>query len=356
MKLTLKIKLLPTEIQRDVLLRTMERFNEACNFVSEIAFRLKTGSQVKLHHEAYYTVREQFGLSSQMTVRAVGKVAESYEVDKNHLHSFRPHGAMVYDQRILTWKTLDRVSVLTLDGRILVPYVLGDYYQSRLKRVRGQADLILVDGIFYLCAVVDVPEPPMDDVTDYIGVDLGIVNIAADSEGEVHSGGQVNGLRKRYAKLRARLQAKQTKSAKRLLKKRKRKEARFAKDVNHCISKKLVAKAKDTGKGIALEDLKGIRSRITVWKAQRRVQHSWGFFQLRAFVEYKAKLAGVPVVLVDPRNTSRTCPACGHISKNNRKTQALFLCVSCGFSGPADPIAAENIRRLAVNQAYAVAA
>ena len=356
MKLTLKIKLLPNKEQKTSLLRTMERFNEACNFVSEIAFRLKTGSQVKLHHEAYYTVRERFKLSAQMTVRAIGKVAESYKVDKKHHHYFKPHGAMVYDQRILTWRTLDQVSILSLDGRLLIPYVLGDYYQSRLKRVRGQADLVFVDGIFYICAVVEVPEPPMDDVTDYIGVDLGIVNVAVDSEAEVHSGGQVNGLRKRYATLRARLQAKQSKSAKRLLKKRRRKEVRFAKDVNHRISKVLVAKAKTQGKGIALEDLKGIRSRLRLRKPQRRIQHSWGFFQLRTFIEYKAKLAGVPVVFVDPRNTSRTCPACGHISKSNRKTQSQFCCVSCGFSGLADTVAAENIRRVAVNQLYADAA
>jgi len=225
-----------------------------------------------------------------------------------------------------------------------------------LKRIRGQADLIYRDGTFYLGVVVDVPEPPTDEPGDWLGVDLGIVNIAADSDGNTYSGGKVNGLRRRYAKIRARLQAKGTKSAKRLAKKRRRKEARFARDMNHTISKRLVAKAKGTGRGIALENLKGIRDRITVRKAQRRVQHSWAFHQLRSFIEYKARLAGVPVVLVDPRNTSRTCPNCGHIAKANRRTQALFRCVSCGFAGPADTIAAENIRRAVVNQPYAAGA
>jgi len=140
------------------------------------------------------------------------------------------------------------------------------------------------------------------------------------------------------------------------LKKRRRKESRFARDVNHRISKKLVAKAKDTGCGIALEDLKGIRKRITVRRPQRRIQHSWAFSQLRLFVEYKAKLAGVRVVLVDPRNTSQTCPVCGCVDKANRPSQSLFSCVSCAFSGHADRIAAENIRRAAVNRPYVAAA
>lgn len=356
MILTLQIKLLPTHEQAEALLETMERFNNACNFVSNAAFRLKTASQVKLHRETYYTIREQFGLSAQMAVRVIGKVAETYKQDKHTHHVFRPRGAVVYDDRILSWKGPDRVSILSLQGRLRIPFVCGSYQQPQLRRIRGQADLVYRDGMFFLLQTVDVPEPPTDDVTDYIGVDLGIVNIATDSEGEVHSGGTVNGLRNRHAKLRAKLQSKGTKSAKRLLKKRRRKEQRFARDVNHQISKRLVAKAKTQRKGIALENLKGIRSRITVRKPQRRTQHSWAFSQLRAFVEYKAKRSGVPVTLVDPRNTSRTCPACGHVSKSNRPNQSTFSCVKCGFSGHADTIAAENIRRAAVSQPYAEAA
>lgn len=96
--------------------------------------------------------------------------------------------------------------------------------------------------------------------------------------------------------------------------------------------------------------LKGIRLRVTVRRPQRATLHSWAFGQLRAFVTYKAQRAGVAVHLVDPRNTSRTCPACGHCEKGNRKSQASFVCLSCGFAGLADKIAAVNIgRRAPVN-------
>ncbi|PSR24045.1 MAG: hypothetical protein C7B45_00005, partial [Sulfobacillus acidophilus] len=168
--------------------------------------------------------------------------------------------------------------------------------------------------------VVDVPEPPPPAPDDWLGVDLGIVNLASDSDGQTYSGGQVNGLWKRQATLRQRWQKKGTKSAKRLLKKRRRKEQRFATNENHRIAKQLVTTAQDTRRGIALEDLTGIRDRITVQKAQRRRQHSWAFDQLRAFIVYKAALAGVPVVLVDPRNTSRTCPQCGLIDRLTFRT------------------------------------
>jgi IS605 OrfB family transposase len=123
-------------------------------------------------------------------------------------------------------------------------------------------------------------------------------------------------------------------------------EARFARDVNHTIGKRIVREAQRTKRGIALENLKHIRMRVRARKSQRTVLHSWSFFQLQACIAYKAALAGVPIALVDPRNTSRTCPACGRIDKANRPSQTTFRCVSCGCAGHADTIAAGNIRVL----------
>lgn len=350
MKQTLMIKLAPTETQYKTLLETMERFNEACNCIAAKAFEFKTANKIRLQQCVYKDIRRDFGLSAQLTIRAISKVSEAYKRDKKVQPTFKPRGAVIYDQRILSWKGLDKVSILTLEGRQFVAIRIGAYQEARLDRTVRQTDLIYRDKIFYLAAVVDAPEPPINNPHEFIGVDLGIKNIAFDSDGIQYSGNKVNTLRKRYTKLRAKLQSKRTKSAKRLLQKRRRKEARFAKDINHVISKKLVEKAKDTHRGIALENLEGIRERTIVRKSQRRQQHSWGFYQLRRFIEYKARLAGVLVELVDPRNTSRTCPECGCINKRNRKSQSEFSCVSCGFSSIADYIAAVNIgRRASVN-------
>jgi len=104
-------------------------------------------------------------------------------------------------------------------------------------------------------------------------------------------------------KLKAKLQKRGTKSAKRHLKQLSGREKQYRRNVNHCISKKLVAKAKDAGRMLVLENLKGVRNQTTVRKAQRRRHNSWGFGQLRNFIEYKAKLAGVPLALVNPRET-----------------------------------------------------
>ena len=369
MHLTLSVKLLPTPEQHGLLLETMERFNAACDFIAGIAFEQRSANKIKIQQICYAEVRQRFDLSAQMAIRAIAKVCEAYKRDRRIKPTFHRHGAVVYDQRILTWKALDRVSILTVTGgRQTMACVTGGHQAGRLagqeSKVRGQADLVYRDGRFYLLVVVDVGLPDEDEVESFLGIDLGIKNIAADNDGDTFAGDAVNGLRRRHAALRARLQSKGTKSAKRLLRKRKRKERRFATDLNHIIAKRIVNKAKDTGRGIALEDLQGIRERITVRKAQRRVQHSWSFNQLRLFVTYKAALAGIPVVIIDPRNTSRTCPDCGHVAKENRPDRDHFRCVSCGMAGPADTIAAVNIsakgldayRRAHVNEPNAEAA
>ena len=62
-------------------------------------------------------------------------------------------------------------------------------------------------------------------------------------------------------------------------------------------------------------------------------------------LEYKLKLRGGLLIKVPPQYTSQTCAACGHVSKHNRKSQALFVCERCGHTANADLNAAENIRR-----------
>lgn len=348
MKLVIIIKLAPSEEQHRALLQTLERFNEAANWVAGMAFENHTASKYRLQSLIYHEVRERFGLSAQMTVRCISKVCEAYKRDKSKRPTFREHGSMVYDERLMSFKGLDRVSLLTLGGRELIPVRLGDYQRARMDRRKGQADLLYRNGTFYLALTVDAPEPEPDDPTGTLGVDLGIANLATDSDGETHSGESVERSRKRYERIRGRLQAAGTKSAKRHLKKLSGREARFRKDTNHCISKTLVGKAKETNRAVALEDLRHLRKRVTVRKSQRSRHETWSYSQLRSFIEYKALLSGVLVYLVDPRNTSRTCSACGYCEKANRKSRDDFRCKSCGHEAAADHNAAINISRASV--------
>jgi len=349
MKLIAQVKLLPDARQSDSLRRTLEIVNEACNYVSERAWQTRTWHAYGLHKLLYYEVKERFGLSAQVVVRLLAKVADAYKLDRKTKRTFRATGAITYDDRILRWYVdKSAVSIWTVEGRMRIPFVCGKRQRELLKTRQGESDLLLFRDTFFMSATCNVEEPEPIDVEGVLGIDLGIVNLAVDSDGEMHSSSQVNNARQRHRRLRAKLQHKGTKSARRRLRQLSGKESRFSKWVNHNVSKRIVTKAQDTKQAIALENLEGISQRVTVRKPQRATLHSWSFLQLRQFVTYKAKRVGIPVALVDPRNTSRTCPVCGHIDKHNRPSQSVFTCTRCGFAGLADHIAAINIGRRAV--------
>jgi putative transposase len=305
MKLIVQLKLQPTPEQSQALLATLERANEAANAISEQAWETQTFGKYALQKACYFEIKARLELTAQLVVRVIAKVADAYMLDQARRRRFRPHGSIAYDDRILRYGT-DRISIWSVSGRLAIPFASDERGRRLLAHRQGESDLLYRDGTFYLLATVNYQEPPEAEVEDVIGIDLGIVNLAADSDGNRHSGAHVSSLRARQRRLRRRLQKKRTCSALRLLKKRRRKERRFATWVNHRIAKRIVAEAQRTKRAIALEDLVGIRTRVRARKPQRATLHSWSFAQLRSFIEYKAKMAGVRVVLVDPRNTSRT--------------------------------------------------
>jgi putative transposase len=353
MKLMAQVKLLPDNSQASALKVTLETANTACNFISELAWEKRVFRQFPLHNLTYNLIRNAFLLTAQVVVRCISKVADAYKIDQLTMRVFRPHGAIAFDKRILSWK-MDKseVSIWTVSGRLHIPFTCGDRQRELLFGQRGESDLCLVGDTFYLFVCCDVETPEPMGVDSVLGVDLGIVNLAADSDGQTFSGHDVEQNRRIFAHRRRNLQRKQTRAAKRKLKKISGQQACFQKNTNHVISKRIVQKAQDTGRAIALEDLGGIRERVTVRGRKQMARHAnWAFFQLRQYITYKSALAGVPLFFVDPRNTSRTCPKCGCVDKRNRVAQSSFTCVSCGYSAPADATAAVNIAaRVDVNQ------
>jgi IS605 OrfB family transposase len=347
MKQVIVIKLEPSKEQYQSLLKTIEAFNRGCQYVADVAYEKRIANKIALQPFVYRYLRSEFGLSSQMAIRAIAKAVEAYKRDRRIHVRFDEHGAMVYDPRIMSFKGLTTVSLACIDGRQLIPMRFGAYQAARIDRAKGQADLLLRDGTFYLYVTIDMPTNPPIDATDVLGVDLGIVQLAVDSDGEAHSGKSVKECRRRFLRLRQGLQSCGSKNAKRHLQRIRRKESRYQRWVNHNISRHIVDKALVEQKALAIEDLSGIRDRTqaTVRRAQRYERLSWAFAQLRAFLAYKCEAAGIPLYVIDPRNTSRTCPACGHCAKENRRSQSEFLCKECGFNANADLVGATNIRR-----------
>ncbi len=367
MKATVQIKLLPSPEQAEALSATLHACNQAANSASQVAFATGATHKFALQKRIYEHLKVEYGLSAQPTVRVIGKVADAYTTRASNLRagnlgppgsqrrkkatsgpvSFTQDSAQPFDNRCLSWQLDARtVSIWTVRGRMKqVPFTGStDQLKTVAEHRRGESDLAYRDGMWFLHATCDIPEEPLNvNPEGFVGVDLGIVNIATTSDGHRHAGRGLNRHRRRMNQLRAKLQRKRTKSTKRGLKRVRRREARRARDVNHQISKQIVERAERTGRGIALEDLQGIRERVRQAKAQRAALHSWAFAQLRNFITYKARRAGVPVAVVDPAYSSQSCSECDHTSRRNRTAQARFVCLSCGVIMHADANASRNL-------------
>lgn len=358
MKRIIQIKLLPTAEQAGCLEQTLRRFNAACNWVAERAFERKLANSYALHKLYYYEVREKFNLPADIAILTFAQVAACYKKDKSKRVSFRPLAAIPYRRGAFRYKGLETLNIKTADGkRHDIPMVMGGYQAEQFGNIKLFAELVRrKDGKWFLMATVEFDDEPPCEPNDFLGVDLGVENLATDSDGQMHSGEAVETVRVTCQTLRQSLQSAADKAAnarrrKRIRKKLKRlgdKEARFRRDINHQLSKRIVEKAKGTRRGIALEDLKSIRARTRFRKPQRSRMTGWAFDQLRRFIAYKAQQARVLLTLVDPAYTSQMCSQCEHVEAANRFSQSRFRCKRCGHQAHADCNAARNIRARAL--------
>ncbi|MBX7219994.1 MAG: transposase [Blastocatellia bacterium] len=310
---------------------TLSRYAECCNWMNETVDRNVT-ARFAIHHQTYHPARVQFGLSANLTCTAIARVAgarKTAHAKKRTVKAFKPT-SVTFDERIFTYREASQSVTLTLLGsRQTLTVQLGKYQEEMLAGQKPTSATLVKrrNGAFWIQMQVKVDAPEPQPPTGFLGVDLGIRRIAVTSDGQKFDGKDVQNRRTQFAQTRTSVQRrkaqKRTRSTARLLKRLAGRERRFQAWVNHNLSKQLVAVAKATGRTLRMEDLKGIRERTKVRKAQRRTQHSWAFYQLRSFVTYKAAVAGVGVEFVNPASTSKACFVCQQIG---HRDALVFKC------------------------------
>lgn len=227
MKLTLQIKLIPSDEQAIMLKKTFSVFNEACNTISQIAWERRVFNQFSLHKEVYHPIKGTYSLPSQLVIRSISKVADAYKLDRKKQRRFREFGAITYDSRVLSYNTQRGIcSISLIDGREKMTYTC--YRPQLMKFAKGEADLVLVKGKFYLYQTIDIPDEEEETAEDFLGVDMGITDIVSLSDGTNISSDEIKNIRNRYNKVRASIQSKGTRNCHKLLKRLKGRERRFA--------------------------------------------------------------------------------------------------------------------------------
>lgn len=386
--LTSKLRIVfQSEDDRKSAFDTLIAYRDACNYVSQYVFNHNfVLRQSELQSALYHELRKQFGLKSQMTQSVFKTVIARYKTAQTQLRKQRVwdgykkdnHGKEIphYINKDLTflWKPIEFkrpqldlvrnrdysfknnvLSVNTINGRIRVqihgllenPYFDGSWNLGTGKVVRSGKH-----WFFHVSASKEVPNFELGRLKHIVGIDRGLRQILTtyDEKGQTRfvNGAFIAKKRNHYAKLRARLQAKGTKSAKRRLRSLSGRESRWMSDVNHQLSKTLV---NTYGKHtlFVLEDLTGVtfdtvHSRR---KEHRYEHHSWSFYDLEQKLRYKAHLNESEIVLVDAHYTSQRCPKCGSIDKSNRdKNIHQYVCSNCGYSSNDDRVGAMNIYEL----------
>lgn len=337
---TCKIALMPEQqIEIDA---TLKAFADACNAIADIARRDHTFNRVKLQRICYREIRNQFGLSANLTIRAIARVCTALMVPAKMHSNFWPT-SIDYDARIFSFREWDwSFSLTLLHSRQRLKTKLGEWQRKALIGAKPTAAVLVKrrDGTYFLHVQLSENAPELINADSTLGVDLGRRRVAVDSDGTIYAADETKHIRQYYPKVRRSLQRRGTKGSKRALKRLSGRERRHQRHVNHVISRRIVDKAKSTARKIALEDLTGIFQRTRVRKVNRYEHKSWSFRQLRDFISYKAQNAGIPVALIDPAYTSKSCHVCGEIGHRNALD---FSCTTCGFAGDADINAALNI-------------
>ncbi len=336
MTVTAKIQISVNADSKALLDETMSVYSDACNYVSDYVFRTHDLKQFSLNKILYSTLREKFGLKSQMAQSVFKTVIARYKtILENQNEWIQP--SFKKPQYDLVWNrdyslTQNCFSVNTLNGRVKLPYFsegMSKYFNHNIYKF-GTAKLVNKHGKYFLHIPVtyDIEESNISD----------ICNVAIKQK------------RASYSKLRKELQMRQTPSSRRRLKAIGQRENRWMQDVNHQVSKALVeSNPKHTL--FVLEDLSGVRNATErVRTKDRYVSVSWSFYDLEQKLIYKAKQNQSTVIKVDPRYTSQCCPVCGHIEKGNRNKKIhLFTCKNCGYKSNDDRIGAMNLYRMGIN-------
>ncbi len=391
--LSAKLKLHTTQEQFKALRQAQLAYRDALNHVSQYAYAHgKMSNQRALQKQTYDEIRTRFHLPSQMACNVPRQVGATYKglwtkVKQNGAQRKAGHTKKRYKgldtparyvSPTLTYnygydysfKKDQQISVLTLDGRVVVPYTGYDKHVALIQHGAeiGAAKLWYDKPRkqFYLLVSLEIeqPDPTPEQQTQVVGVDVGMrylaVTTTTTGQSQFFSGKRVTARANHYARLRKRLQKKGTRSATRRLVAMSGRERRLKQDANHVISKHIVEHYPKAV--IGLEHLTDIRERTPRRKGKKASQKQrrahrhlskWSFAELHSMIAYKAGLQGSLTVKVDAHSTSQACPKCGYTHKGNRPNKGLlFVCQACQYTLLADLIGARNValRTLLIRQ------
>ena len=362
MQLSETVKVYPTEYQKDLIVQTMTEYIDTVNSLvsdavsghsiakittADVSADLPSALLNQCIRDAKSIIKKHYKYchAAVLKNRSLAKRGSAIRVKAPSLPVMRKLCCYINNQN---YKIKDNciefpVMINGKSKRISVMVKLTDRQKSLFSDAKfGTMRIVSKNRTLVAQIVYEVAEPELKSDGNIMGVDLGIkcpaVSYCSDGSVKFYGNGRKNKyMRRHYAYLRKKLQtSKKMKAVKRI----NDKEQRIMRDIDHKLSHDIVEVAvAHNVKAIRLEQLQNIRSTTRKSRKNNHSLHTWSFYRLAQFIEYKAKLAGISVEYVNPAYTSQTCPICGHVHHANDRN---YTC-KCGFHTHRDLLGAMNI-------------
>ncbi|WP_088189705.1 RNA-guided endonuclease TnpB family protein [Desulfosporosinus sp. FKA] len=352
MQITLKIKLQLTSEQRQLLSETTKEYIRLVNqVVSDFV-----SADAHLNYSSKDVVAILPSAVKNQAIREAKSVFTTYKKTVKANAKLKPEEQKeikvpILKKAVAIWNNQNyavKGNILSfpviIDGksqRLEIKAILTNYQQERLIGKLGSLRITQKSGNYMAQIAVEATQQ-LNIADKVMGVDLGlkVPAVTTTESGKTKFFG--NGRQNKFIKRKHRSVRRKLGKLKKLkaIRKRHDKEQRWMNDTDHKVSRQIVNFAKENNvEVIRLEKLSGVRQTARTSRKNEKNLHTWSFYRLASFIEYKAFLEGIRVEYVNPKYTSQTCPSCG---KRNHAKDRKYQC-ECGFKAHRDRVGAINI-------------
>ena len=362
MQLSETVKIYPAEYQKTLITETMTEYISTVNSLvsdavsghsiaktttADVSANLPSALTNQCIRDAKSIMKKHYKYCHKYVLknRSLAKSGSDIRVKASNLPILKKPCCYINNQNYKVKDNCIEFPVMVNDKskRISVLVKLTDRQKELFSDAKfGTMRIVIKNHTLVAQIVYEAAEPELKTDGNVMGVDLGVkcpaVSYCSDGSVKFYGNGRRNKyMRRHYAYLRKKVQiSKKMKAVKRI----NDKEQRIMRDIDHKLSHDIVKTAvAHNVKVIKLEQLQNIRSATRKSRKNNHSLHTWSFYRLAQFIEYKAKLAGISVEYVNPAYTSQRCPVCGSVHHADDRN---YTC-ECGFRIHRDLLGAMNI-------------
>lgn len=325
-----------------------ETFHKMVNHCIRIGLKHNCSTLKRLSILSYHELQDYDILSSyklNAISQACGRLSQMKQSIKRGKKTRSPFVRKPYLVNCYGFKINGCMISIPYRQRNPINLILNEYTIKTIEGLKVRSFTITQDSLI-LCVSKEVDHIKCNGI---IGIDRNLRNVTCGNQESVtfYKTNKLLSIRNNTIHARAGFKRNDRRKKVAWYKKMQRRLQKRTQQYIHKISKDIVGSAVKNRTAIAFENLKGIRKLYRKGNSQgkryRGRLNSWPFYELQRQVEYKARWEGIPVVCVNPKCTSKLCPACGKRIQEDKHNRRKLWCSNCMRMMDRDVVASLNI-------------